>query len=186
MVVFTHLVEEGRASAEIALTFEWRVRTRFRQRTASGEWVGFHLPRGTILRDGDLLASEGGRVLRIQAAEEILLEVHASSAEHLTRIAYHLGNRHVAVQVSADFLRLQVDHVLEGMVLGLGGQVERIAAPFDPETGAYGHGAHADAQHDHSHDHMHDEHCGHQHAHSVAGKHDDQRHAPKIHDFLKK
>jgi urease accessory protein len=174
---------EAAVAGELRLTYEWRQKTRFRATVARGELagveVGLQMPRGTVLRDGDCVASADGTLLRVGSAVEQLLQVQAADALELARIAYHLGNRHVAVQVGSDdqtgrgWLRLALDHVLENMVLGLGGVVEVISAAFDPESGAYGHGAGS-----HGHTHSMQEPV---HAH---GLHDDRRHAPKIHDFL--
>lgn len=178
-------------AGELRLAYEWRQKTRFRTTVARGamigQTVGIDLERGTVLRDGDFVADAEGTVLAVSAAIEQLLQVQADDALHLARIAYHLGNRHVPVQVGADagggWLRLQLDHVLENMVTGLGGRVSVVSAGFDPESGAYGHGGHS---HGHGHDHDHDHGGDHAPAHDAgpAGRHDDRRHAPKIHDFL--
>ena len=187
----------GRAEqlvGEIDLAFEWRQKSRMRTAIArgarAGEAVGFDLPRGTVLRDGDLICTDSGEALRIHAAPEELIHITASSAIALARIAYHLGNRHVPVQVGEGWLRLQYDHVLEGMVRGLGGVIDMVDENFDPEGGAYSGSVHAhshghshghDHDHDHDHDHVHDPHAAPRRA---AGQHTDARHSPRIHDFM--
>ncbi len=132
---------------ELALPFEQRQKTRFHAKLASGEAVAVLLPRGEVLRGGDLVAASDGRVIAIVAELESLLHVECSSASELARAAYHLGNRHVAVQVGAGFLRIAADHVLEDMLKQLGAKVSRIVAPFEPEAGAYAGG------HEHGHAH---------------------------------
>ncbi|MBL8448267.1 MAG: urease accessory protein UreE [Zoogloeaceae bacterium] len=128
------------ANGRLVLPFETRTKSRLRARLASGEEVGLFLPRGTILRGGDLLLARNGRVVEVVAADEDLLEVCCNNATDLARAAYHLGNRHVAVEVGSAWLRLQSDHVLEGMLRGLGCEVRNVRAAFEPEAGAYAHG----------------------------------------------
>jgi urease accessory protein len=132
---------------ELELPFEQRQKTRFRAKLASGEAVAVLLPRGEVLRGGDRVAASDGRVIAIVAEPESLLHIECSSASGLARAAYHLGNRHVAVQVGAGFLRIATDHVLEDMLRQLGAKVSRIVAPFEPEAGAYAGG--------HEHGHVH-------------------------------
>jgi urease accessory protein len=153
--------------ARLELPFELRQKSRLRARLVSGEEVAVLLPRGEILRGGDLLLASDGRAIEVVAVPEDLLHVECDSAEALARAAYHLGNRHVAVQVGAGFLRLAADHVLEDMLNGRGAKVVRIRAPFEPEAGAYaGHthgGHHRDGDdghggriHEYGHDHHHE------------------------------
>jgi urease accessory protein len=130
---------DGMATERLELPFETRSKSRLRARLTSGEEVGLFLPRGTVLRGGDLLQG-GGRVVEVVAAPEALLEVRCRDLVELARAAYHLGNRHVAVEVGPEWLRLAADHVLEGMLVGLGCQVGHLTAPFEPEAGAYTHG----------------------------------------------
>jgi urease accessory protein len=131
---------EGVATERLELPFDTRSKSRLRARLASGEEVGLFLPRGTILRGGDRLLGQDGRVVAVVAAAEDLLEVRCRDTRELARAAFHLGNRHVAVEVGPEWLRLQADHVLEGMLVGLGCQVRALTAPFEPEAGAYAHG----------------------------------------------
>ncbi len=95
------------------------------------------LPHAMALRDGDGLVLDDGTIVRVEDKAEPLFEVAAATAVDLARLAWHLGNRHVDVQIVGDRLRIRRDHVLEAMLVGLGAQVTPIEAPFDPETGAY-------------------------------------------------
>ena len=127
----------------LELPFDSRQKSRLRARLASGDEVALILPRGTIMRGGDVVKAQDGREVQIVAAPERLLHIEAAS---LARVAYHLGNRHVPVQVGEGFLRIAEDHVLEELLHKLGANVSRIEAPFEPEAGAYGGG--------HRHDEM--------------------------------
>lgn len=120
----------------IVLTFEQRQKSRLRVPLESGGEAAFVLPRGQVRRGGERVTATDGRVFEIVAAPEKLL--HVESAE-LPRVAYHLGNRHVPVQLGEGFLRIAEDHVLEHMLQHLGAKVSRVEAPFEPEAGAYGH-----------------------------------------------
>jgi urease accessory protein len=120
----------------VILSFEERQKSRLRAKLESGEEVALVLPRGNVLRGGDLVKTTDGREIQIVAAPEKLLHVESDS---LPRMAYHLGNRHVAVQIGEGFLRIAEDHVLEDMLRGLGARVSHVEAPFEPEAGAYGH-----------------------------------------------
>jgi len=126
----------------LTLPFEQRCKSRLRAMLVSGEEIGLFLERGTILRGGDCLAADDGRVVRVQSAAEKLMEVRAEDAESLARAAYHLGNRHTPIQVGDGWLRFAADHVLAEMLLGLGVEVSALAAPFEPEPGAYAAGHH--------------------------------------------
>jgi len=128
----------------LVLPFEQRERCRQRARLASGEEVALFLVRGTVLRDGDLLLGEGGRVVRVEAALEPTYVVRCGDPTLLARCAFHLGNRHTQTQVGAGWLRIRVDPVLREMVAGLGADVSEELAKFEPEAGAYGggHGHH--------------------------------------------
>lgn len=133
----------------VALPFDIRARTRLRVTLASGREAGIVLARGERLRDGDLLMADDGTRVRVTAAAEPLLEATATKLLALTSAAYHLGNRHVPVQIiDLMTLRLPVDHVLAELLRGLGLLVREVHLPFDPESGAYASSLH---ETDHSH-----------------------------------
>ncbi len=150
--VSLYLILNQRTSApatdSVALAYDERKRSRLKVTLASGVEAGIFLERGDHLQGGDkLLAEEGGTVVEILAAPEKLIEAVADSPLLFARAAYHLGNRHVPVQIlpteNGGKLRFQTDHVLADMVLGLGCSVSETEAPFQPESGAYGsHGGH--------------------------------------------
>lgn len=150
LIVEERIAPQSRVDAELVLPFEERRKSRLRTRVGSGEDIGIFLERGTILRDGDCLRAADGRVVRVVAADEDLFEIRCDDRDNLTRAAYHLGNRHTAVEVRAESLRIAADSVLLEMLRGLGAIVAPIRAPFEPEAGAYGTGAHShstDARH---------------------------------------
>jgi urease accessory protein len=134
----------------LELPFDARRKSRLRTHLASGEEAALVLPRGEVLRGGDLVVASDGRVVEVIAAAERVLHVECASATELARCAYHLGNRHVPVEVGEGFLRLAEDHVLEKMLAGLGAKLTHLTAPFEPEAGAY-HGNAATGHHDHEH-----------------------------------
>ena len=124
--------------AELVLPFELRQRTRLRTQTTAGEQTGLFLPRGSVLRDGDFLQAEDGRIVKVTAKAEQVLQIGCADAVQLARIAYHLGNRHVALQIGSGWLRIANDYVLRQMAEGLGAVVVLTDAAFEPEAGAYG------------------------------------------------
>ncbi|HDP88727.1 MAG TPA: urease accessory protein UreE [Thioalkalivibrio sp.] len=148
------------ATLTLTLPFDQRQKSRFRATLDDGTEVAVQLPRGTLLRGGDVLRAEDGRVVTVRAADEAVSTVAAEDARLLARAAYHLGNRHMPLEVGDGWLRYQHDHVLDDMIAALGLAVHFEQAPFEPEGGAYagGHGHH------HGHDHGHD-HAGHVHGH---------------------
>jgi urease accessory protein len=132
------------AAAEIdtvLIDYDRRHRRRILLRTVQGREVLLDLSQAVRLREGDGLPVHGG-VVRVCARPERLLEIHAHDPGEMVRIAWHLGNRHLPVQLLGGRIRIRVDHVIEEMVRGLGGHVEAIEAPFDPEAGAYAGGHH--------------------------------------------
>ena len=128
------------------LPFELRQKSRLRTRLESGEDAWLTLPRGEILRGCDLLLASDGRIVEVIAKPEQLLHVECDTPQALARAAYHLGNRHVPVQVGEGWLRLGFDHVLRQMLAGLGARVTVIEAPFEPEAGAYAGHTHREPQ----------------------------------------
>ena len=136
--------------AEVTLTYDQRVRSRLRARLDDGREAGILLPRGETLRDGDCLASEDGMVVRVRAASERLSVATADDALLLARACYHLGNRHLPLQIGEGRLAYLHDHVLDELVRGLGLAVTVVDAPFEPEPGAYGG---LGARHGHGHHH---------------------------------
>jgi urease accessory protein len=138
----------GAAVLQLVLPYDLRCRSRLRAQLAGGEEVGIVLARGQILRGGDRLLAEDGRVVEVAAAPESVSTVRARDARLLLRVAYHLGNRHVALQVGEGWLRYSHDHVLDDMVRGLGAELEVEQAPFEPEAGAY-HGTSQGHSHEH-------------------------------------
>lgn len=135
----------GTVDDTVSIDFDRRHRRRHVLTAAGGAELLIDLPQAIRLRDGDGLALEDGRMVRVQAAAEELLEIHAHGPAELVRIAWHLGNRHLPVQLLGDRIRIRRDHVIEAMVHGLGGHAAPVEAPFDPEAGAYAGG--------HTHDH---------------------------------
>ncbi|OWJ64847.1 urease accessory protein UreE [Inquilinus limosus] len=149
---FTAVVPAGSfaptsASDRVVLDYDSRHRRRIVLYGEAGTVVLLDLSEAAHLRDGDALKSEDESLVLVAAAPERLVEIRAGSQAELIRIAWHLGNRHLPTQLLPDALRIRADHVIEEMVRGLGGTVNAIEAPFDPEGGAYGHGA----VHGHSH-----------------------------------
>jgi urease accessory protein len=167
----------------LTLDFDSRRKSRLAATLDNGEEVALVLPRGTVLRDGDVLVAQDGALVRVVAAAEAVLMVTARDGLTLTRAAYHLGNRHTPVEVGADYLKLEYDPVLADMLKRIGAMVEQVTLPFQPESGAYGGG------HKHGHDetfaedyalaqqvygehHGHDHGGGHDHAHDHGRGHD--------------
>lgn len=162
------------------LDFDERQRAQGRVTTTSGEDVGVFIERGTSLKHLDQLRAADGTVLRIEAKPERLSIVFATDPRELTRAAYHLGNRHVRLEIGDAFVAFQEDHVLDDMVRALGFEVQHELRPFEPEPGAYhkhgdgGHThAHAHAHSDHGHAHSHAHSHSHSHNHSHSHHHDD-------------
>lgn len=150
MLAIERFAEPGMAASErLVLSFDARSKSRLRSRLTSGEEVGLFLERGRVLRGGDRLLAQDGRIVEIVAADEALLEGRSCDPLLLARAAYHLGNRHVSVQLGFDstggWLRFAADHVLLDMMTGLGLPVTEIIAPFEPEAGAYSAHNHGDA-----------------------------------------
>ncbi|HEY2734365.1 MAG TPA: urease accessory protein UreE [Polyangiales bacterium] len=146
--------DEGPASDTLALPYDDRKKSRLLARTAGGHEVAIVLERGSLLKDGDRLAAISGEILQVLAAPESVSEVESHDALLMTRAAYHLGNRHVPLQIEAGLLRYQHDHVLDAMLRELGLEVNVRMAPFQPEGGAYARTV-IEHAHPHHHDHEH-------------------------------
>jgi urease accessory protein len=152
MIEITNKVKPGtpvEVLGKLSLPYEQRQKRWLHAHLVSGERVALRLRRGETLRDGDLLAAPDGGAIEVTAAPEKVLHVECSSSLQLARAAYHLGNRHAAVQLGDGFLRIIEDPVLAEMLRGLGATVTRIEAPFEPEVGAYSGG------HEHASDQPH-------------------------------
>jgi urease accessory protein len=140
---------EASAVDSIALDAHERHRRRITLTADCGTQFLLDLPQAAALRDGDGLLLDDGGIVRVASRPEALLEIRAASADELARLAWHIGNRHVEVQVTGNGLRIRRDHVIETMLRGLGAHVTPIEAPFAPEAGAY---AHLDHGHGDGHD----------------------------------
>ncbi|MFV0279959.1 MAG: urease accessory protein UreE [Rhodoblastus sp.] len=180
---------QASAADTVVLDFEDRHRRRIAMKGVGGLEFVLDLPEAVMLRSGDALELEDGRLVEVLAAPEALAELKVADVRHLARLAWHLGNRHLSTQILGTKLRIRRDHVIEDMARGLGAAVVEIEAPFDPEGGAYAqhvqthghdhhHGhdhGHHDDHHHHGHGHEHDDHdhcgCGHDHGHH-GHKHD--------------
>ncbi|MCG8368576.1 MAG: urease accessory protein UreE [Pseudanabaenales cyanobacterium] len=144
MLTLTHRLQPDpivSVSLILSLTAEERTRSRHRFSANTGRPVYLNLPRGTVLRGGDLLQSEEEPtvLVRVAAKPEPVITVSGETPFDLLRAAYHLGNRHVSLEITPDYLRLSPDSVLESMLKQLGLKVKAEVAPFEPEAGAYGH-----------------------------------------------
>jgi urease accessory protein len=176
----------------VVLDFDGRHRRRMAMKGTHGLEFLLDLESATVLRGGDALVLDDNRLIEVVAAPEPLIEIRGNDPQHLVRVAWHLGNRHLPTQITAKGLRIRRDHVIEAMVKGLGARVIEIEAPFDPEGGAYAggghvhtpetdphhHAAHGHSSHDHGDDgHRHDrnhrdEHCDDDHHHGHSHAHD--------------
>lgn len=153
--VFELAPNTAKATLEVWLSYEERKKSRYRCATVCGKELGWFLPRGHVLSHGEILKSTEGELIAVMARNESVSEARTDDALLLMRGAYHLGNRHVPLQIEAAFLRYQHDHVLDEMLLGLGLIVAHCDAPFQPENGAYHGGGHHHHDHDHDHEHGH-------------------------------
>ncbi|MDK9556830.1 urease accessory protein UreE [Marinobacter sp. M216] len=166
-------VETTEIHDHLTLPFELRMRGRLRAKTDTGYDVGLFLDRGPVLREGAFLQAETGEIIRIRAADEPVVTAYIEPGLAMARLCYHLGNRHVALQIGATgsddqakagktgWVRFPPDHVLEELAERLGATLEHHRAPFDPEPGAYAQAGEGKS-HGHSHSHSH----GHGHDHS--------------------
>ena len=138
LIKVTQLLDQPTtAQATLSLPFELRQKSRLRANLDSGEEVGLMLPRGQVLRGGDCLKAENGMIIQLAAAAESVSTVTAPDQLTLQKACYHLGNRHVPLQITENWIRYLEDHVLDDMVESLGLTVTHEQAPFEPEVGAY-------------------------------------------------
>lgn len=149
----------------IELDFQQRQKSRHRATTACGQELAWFLERGRVLEHGDVLRCSDDSLIQIIAAEETVSQVSCTDPHLLMRGAYHLGNRHVPLQIGEGWLRYQHDHVLDAMLQGLGLVVECCQRPFHPENGAYHGSGHGKGGHAHSDGHSHDHDSSHSHEH---------------------
>lgn len=193
MLQASKIVPQGQGLAPVlvrrapTVTLDWDIRqkSRFDAESSDGQKVGVFLPRGTVVRGGDVLVTQDGTLLRVVAAPQPVLRITACTDHHhghthdpsfdLMRAAYHLGNRHVPIELRPDHLKIEPDHVLADMLRSMHLQVAEVREPFEPEGGAYGHGA-GGHSHGHGHAHGHDHGHGHAHAHDHRHGHGHHNH----------
>lgn len=159
-------------AATVELDWDVRQKSRFDATDSTGRALGVFLPRGTLVRGNDVLVAEDGSLVRVLAAPQEVLRITACT-EHgspfdLTRAAYHLGNRHVPIELKPDHLKIEPDHVLADMLRAMHMTVVTVHEAFEPEGGAYSSHGHAQG-HGHSHDHGHEHSHGHDHADHAHG-----------------
>ncbi|WP_448218459.1 urease accessory protein UreE [Endozoicomonas sp. 2B-B] len=140
---------------ELLLPFDERKRGRLKATTQGGRAAGIFIERGDVLRDGTLLQADSGEVVLIRASDEEVTTASCENALTFAKACYHLGNRHVPLQIGNNWLRFQKDHVLDEMVMLLGLTVDHTEAPFEPESGAYARG-HSHHHHHHPGEHSHE------------------------------
>lgn len=166
MIIFekkTKLHETSAATFNTTLTLakDQREKSRLKVLLDDGREAGLFFPKGTRFQEGDgLISTDGETLVEVKAAPEAVSTVQCDDPLLLAKACYHLGNRHVPLQIDKHFLRYQHDHVLDEMVSGLGLRVTSEQAPFEPESGAYSGGGH------HSHSHHADSHSSHNHNHN--------------------
>ena len=157
-------------AAVVTLDWDTRQKSRFDATDSTGRQLGVFLPRGTVVRGGDVLVAEDGSLVRVEAAPQAVLRITACP-EHgtpfdLMRAAYHLGNRHVPIELRPDHLKIEPDHVLAELIRSMHMTVVAVEEPFEPEGGAYGDNAMLGHDHGHSHGNNHSHSHGHEHTHA--------------------
>jgi len=144
-------------AATVELDWDVRQKSRFDATDSAGRTLGVFLPRGTAVRGGDVLVAEDGSLVRVIAAPQAVLKIthcpNHGTPYDLIRAAYHLGNRHVPIELKPDHLKIEPDHVLADMLRAMHLTVNAVDEAFEPENGAYATGGHAHGGHGHSHDH---------------------------------
>jgi urease accessory protein len=174
MKIFTKVLSgslpAGSTSETISLSFDDRKRGRLKLVTDNGNAVGIQIERGQVLRHGTVLATDNDEYLSVLASNESVATAYVEDGTLFARGCYHLGNRHVPLQIGEGFLRFQKDYVLEDMLHGLGIHVEHELAPFEPENGAYapgtgGHHHHGEKDDGEKDSHSHGTDADHGHSH---------------------
>jgi urease accessory protein len=173
---------------KLVLPFELRRKSRLRTTLSDGTEAALYLPRGTVLRDGDMLQADDGTLILVESSPEKVLVITAATPHEMVKAAYHLGNRHTPVELGESYLKIEFDSVLKEMLLQLGLAVKEDFAPFHPESGAYGgghkHGHDETFADDHAlahqlfhehHGHDHADCNGHSHTHSQNDSHNHRR-----------
>ena len=152
MITFEKKVESGKPDTTVTLPRDLREKSRLKVTLDDGREAGLFFEKGVSFQDGDLIISDDTSVLvKIKAADETVSSVYCDDPLQLARACYHLGNRHIPLQINKGILRYQHDHVLDDMVRGLGLEVKTEQAPFEPESGAYSSGSSHGHHHSHSH-----------------------------------
>jgi urease accessory protein len=183
--VLEHAPASAKATHTLTLSYDARTKARFMAVSDQGLKLGVQLARGRTLRGGDKLLATDGTVIEVLASAETVSRVELSDSLLLARICYHLGNRHVPLEIGAGFCQFQHDHVLDDMVVGLGGHVQVVAAAFEPESGAYHSHAKGENAHEHgsaqvhSHSHGHSQDQSYNHSHDLS---DDKSHNHSHHE----
>lgn len=147
--IYEKVCPVNKPATTLTLPFEKRQKSRLQVTLDNGEQAGLFLPRGTLLRGGECLRAEDGRIISVLATEESTSTAYSDNAYLLMKACYHLGNRHIPLQIGNDFVRYQHDHVLDEMVASFGLDIKQELAPFEPESGAY----HSHEGHHHGHAH---------------------------------
>ena len=191
MIHFSKLIRHGHGLAPVllkratAITLDWDVRqkSRFESTDSAGRQVGVFLQRGQVVRGGDVLVGEDGSLLKVLAAPQAVLRITHCTAHgtpfDLTRAAYHLGNRHVPIELQPDHLKIEPDHVLADMLRSMHLIVNEVSESFEPENGAYGeHGGGHHHGHGHGDTHGHDHHAHNDHGHGPLDAHHPHVHGP--------
>jgi urease accessory protein len=163
MLTINKLIAQGQGlatallkrAASIELDWDVRQKSRFETIDSAGRQIGIFLPRGTVLRGGDVLVAQDGSLIKVVAAPQAVLKIthcpHHGTPFDLIRAAYHLGNRHVPIELKPDHLKIEPDHVLADMLRAMHLTVIEVNEAFEPESGAYASGGHAHGDHTHTH-----------------------------------
>ena len=192
MIHVSKLIAHGQGLAPVLLKrachveLDWDIRqkSRFEATDSNGRQLGIFLPRGTVARGGDVLVAHDGSLIKGWAAPQAVLKIthcpHHGTPFDLIRAAYHLGNRHVPIELKPDHLKIEPDHVLASMLRAMHLIVTEVTEPFEPENVAYATGGHFGGHH-HGHEHDHDHSHDHNHNHTPAPAANQTPPAPHVH-----